>query len=117
MKRNVKMYSQFINEDLLPGGAADIMKESDFDPNELALGIKDEMEHTSDPKLAKEIAMYHLSKYPNYYSNHEVNEKIVHQGDRWLVFTKDGKKLLGSHESRKDARDQLAAIEISKNKG
>lgn len=117
MKRNVKTYIQFLNEDLLKGGAADNMTEFDFDPIELELGIKDEMEHTNNKELAKEIAMDHLAKDPHYYSKHkDINEKIKHEGDRWNVYSKNGRKLLGSHETRKEARKQLAAIEIAKHK-
>jgi hypothetical protein len=35
---------------------------------ELELGIKTEMEHTSDPKIAKEIALDHLFEDPKYYT-------------------------------------------------
>lgn len=186
MKQNVKTYKQFINEDVIPGGLADLRKPGEFNQTDLEYGITKELEHTSDPNIAKEIAMDHLTEDPSYYKklsvvedpklnnymffnglvnikrmvdellqidpkeidillnehdwashhmstsndditeifqfiiaslNGEMNEKIKHQGGRWLVFTKDGKKLLGSHETRKEARAQLAAIEIAKNKG
>lgn len=42
--------------------------------------------------------------------------KIVHQNGEWLVKTKDGKKTLGRHKSKADARKQLSAIEINKHK-
>lgn len=41
---------------------------SDIDPTELAIGVQTEMEHTNDLKIAKEIALDHLSHHPNYYS-------------------------------------------------
>jgi hypothetical protein len=41
---------------------------------------------------------------------------IVHKGNKWMVMDSKGKKVLGTHYSKKDAQDQLAAIEISKNK-
>jgi hypothetical protein len=44
----------------------------------------------------------------------ELNEKIRHRGNKWEVTTKDGKKVLGTHSSRKEAVKQLQAIEISK---
>jgi mannose-6-phosphate isomerase-like protein (cupin superfamily) len=47
----------------------------------------------------------------------EVNENIKHIGDQWIVTSKDGKQTLGVHPTRKAARKQLAAIEMSKNKG
>ena len=38
------------------------------DPNELAMGIKVEFEHTSCPKLAEYIARAHLKELPDYYT-------------------------------------------------
>jgi hypothetical protein len=35
---------------------------------QLKLGVKTELEHTKDPKVAYEIALDHLSENPNYYS-------------------------------------------------
>ena len=42
-------------------------KEEDVNPTELKWGIKVEMEHTDDPKRAKQIALDHLSEDPKYY--------------------------------------------------
>ena len=55
-------------EDKIPGGKADKSKPSDFDPEQLRMGIEVEMEHTKNRKLAKEIAMDHLREDPKYYS-------------------------------------------------
>lgn len=55
-------------KDKLTGGLADKNKPSDFDPQELAIGVKHELEHTNDKSLAKEIAMDHLAEDPHYYS-------------------------------------------------
>lgn len=41
---------------------------SKIDPEELKKGIETEFEHTSDPKMAKKIAMDHLKENPKYYS-------------------------------------------------
>jgi hypothetical protein len=41
---------------------------------------------------------------------------IVKKGKKWILYTKDGKKVLGTHSSRGDARRQEMAIEISKHK-
>ena len=38
------------------------------DPKQLAMGIKVEMEHTDDKKVAKTIALQHLAEDPIYYS-------------------------------------------------
>lgn len=39
-----------------------------FDPKEVKMGVKDEKEHTKDPRIAAEIASDHLSDSPHYYS-------------------------------------------------
>lgn len=41
---------------------------------------------------------------------------IVHKGNKWMVMDSEGEKVLGTHETEKDAKKQLAAIEISKHK-
>jgi len=57
------------NEDKIPGGLADRSgkKPEDFDKEQLEAGIKVEMEHTTDAKVAQEIAMDHLTEDPEYY--------------------------------------------------
>jgi hypothetical protein len=45
--------------------------DSMFDPKELRMGIEDEMEHTTDPAIAKAIAKGHLMKHPHYYSEND----------------------------------------------
>jgi len=39
------------------------------DPHELAMGIKIEQEHSSDPAVAKQIALDHLTEDPKYYTH------------------------------------------------
>jgi hypothetical protein len=55
-------------KDKIPGGLADNKKPSDFSQSELSLGISVELEHTSDRKIAEEIAMDHLTEDPKYYT-------------------------------------------------
>jgi hypothetical protein len=65
-------------DDNIQGGLADdecicsIAEEHGVDvglvKSQLKMGIKVEMEHTDDPKLAREIAMDHLVEDPNYYA-------------------------------------------------
>lgn len=57
-------------EDDIPGGSAigDRHDTSAVDPDELAMGMKVEMEHTTDPRIAEEIALDHLAEDPHYYS-------------------------------------------------
>lgn len=58
-----------VEKDLIPGGRADRKKPSDFDPKQLKMGIKHELEHTSNKALAREIAMDHLAEKPDYYTH------------------------------------------------
>lgn len=67
-------YKDFFKEDILPGGKGDETSPSQIDPSELSMGIKVEMEHTKDSKLAREIALDHLTEDPHYYS------KLKHAG-------------------------------------
>jgi hypothetical protein len=57
-----------MKSDTIHGGKADKAKPSDFDPKQLKMGIAVEMEHTKDRRLAREIAMDHLSEDPRYYT-------------------------------------------------
>ena len=58
-------------EDRLPGGLGDTKKPADFDEEQLAKGVKVEMEHTDDPAIAREIAMDHLTEDSLYYDKLE----------------------------------------------
>jgi hypothetical protein len=53
---------------ILPGGRAEGKPLKDFDPKQLSMGIKIELEHTDDEDLAREIAMDHLAEIPDYYT-------------------------------------------------
>lgn len=65
-----------MSKEKLKGGSADGMSLKDIEKKhkvgslskELIKGIKDEMEHTKDEGVAKEIALDHLSKDPHYYT-------------------------------------------------
>ena len=52
----------------LSGGVGDATASSNVDPIELSMGQTIEMEHTSDPNIATEIALDHLSEDPKYYT-------------------------------------------------
>jgi hypothetical protein len=54
-------------KDRLPGGLGDQKTDQDFDKRQLDQGVKVEMEHTSDPELAREIVRDHLTEDPQYY--------------------------------------------------
>lgn len=62
-------------EDEMSGGLADKKKPSDFDKKSLEKGMRVEMEHTDDPKVALEIAMDHLTEDSKYYDKLEVMEE------------------------------------------
>lgn len=62
-----KLLAKYGTEDLIPGGLADNLPDDMFDADALEQGIKVEMEHTDDPKLAKEIAKDHLTEDMQYY--------------------------------------------------
>ncbi len=59
----------------LHGGAGDSKPDSDFNSQQLEIGIKHEFEHTKNRKIAKEIAKDHLSEDPNYYKKIKKIEK------------------------------------------
>jgi len=40
----------------------------EYDPKEMKMGLKIEMEHTTDPKIAEKITKDHLAEFPNYYT-------------------------------------------------
>ena len=50
-------------------------KVEQVDPNELAMGIKVESEHTDDPALQEKIARDHLAENPKYYTDLQKIEK------------------------------------------
>lgn len=55
-------------QDKIPGGLADDKQPTEFDSEQLAMGLMVEMEHTDDPKIALEIAMDHLAESDDYYT-------------------------------------------------
>ena len=49
----------------------------DVDPEQLAMGEKVELEHTDNKKIARKIALDHLTEFPNYYTGlKEMEEKL-----------------------------------------
>lgn len=60
--------------DLLPGGLAAGDSDDQFNPEQLAKGIKVELEHTDDINIAKEIAKDHLKEMDDYYDKLETIE-------------------------------------------
>lgn len=67
-------------KDRIKGGKGDNKLPSDFPQGYLEKGIAVEMEHTDDPMLAEEIAIDHLTEFPNYYEELEkMEEKLKKQ--------------------------------------
>jgi hypothetical protein len=59
----------------LKGGRADTHRVTDFDLDQLIMGIKVEQEHTTDKYTALEISMDHLEEIPDYYTRLEEMEE------------------------------------------
>lgn len=67
-REGVEPYVQF--DGLIPGGRPEAeLPDSAFDPNELAMGIEVEMEHTTSRDVAREIAKVHLTENGRYYTD------------------------------------------------
>lgn len=71
----VSKHSKMSKSDKIPGGLAEGKKPSDFPKLKIREGVKVEMEHTSDPKIAEEISMDHLAEDPDYYEKLKTIEK------------------------------------------
>jgi len=84
--------------EVIPGGLADGKPDSDFDKDALAKGINVELEHTSDPKIAKEIAKDHLTEDVEYYEKLETIETHASQissreiSNRWANYEAQTKR-------------------------
>jgi hypothetical protein len=61
----------------LRGGRGDGRPDRDFDADDLAEGVRHEMEHTTDRDVAEEIAKDHLSEDPDYYRKLRKLEKAA----------------------------------------
>ena len=80
-----KKKADMINEDKLKGGKADKLTKKDIANKfgvtvakinkELDMGVEIELEHTNSRRLAKEIAMDHLTEIPDYYTRLKKMEK------------------------------------------
>ena len=61
--------ADFVEDFLNKGRAKEkVFTEKDADPKELAIGIKVEMEHTSNKEIAKRISLDHLAEIKDYYT-------------------------------------------------
>lgn len=78
--RNAVAVAVYKNPDRIPGGKADRIPVRAFDPKRLAQGIRHELEHTSDPEIASEIARDHLFEDPEYYDKLDYMERTYPPG-------------------------------------
>ena len=53
-----------------------------FNPVQLQIGVRTEMEHTRSPKLAKQIAKAHLKENGQYYTYLAAMEKVMNSDAR-----------------------------------
>ena len=67
LRNKIKSMGKSLESDVIPGGLSDKKSDKDFDPKLVREGVKVELEHTQDPRIAKEIAMDHLVESPSYY--------------------------------------------------
>lgn len=63
-------------KDILPGGQADNMPDSKFNKKKLRHAQKHEMEHTTNPAIAKEVAKDHMLEDEDYYQKIQKIEKL-----------------------------------------
>jgi tRNA nucleotidyltransferase (CCA-adding enzyme) len=72
------MFKACAQEELLPGGRADGMPDSDFNPKALKTGTDIEVwEHGVDRGIAKEVTKDHLVEHPDFYDNHDDADKAA----------------------------------------
>ena len=64
-----------ISKDNIKGGLAQNTPDTDYPQDQIEQGIKVEKEHTTDKKIAKEIAKDHLKENPKYYTELKKIEK------------------------------------------
>ncbi|CAB4131605.1 hypothetical protein UFOVP276_39 [uncultured Caudovirales phage] len=87
--------------DHIAGGLADKRSPADFPREDLIKGMSVEMEHTSDPSVACEIAMDHLMEDPHYYNHEQDMAKEVQDKLGHVLPREDGAiklaELMGSH--------------------
>lgn len=75
--------------EVVSGGKADYMSDDRFSDKQLRMGVTIEKEHTTNPRLAKEIAKDHLTEDKNYYTHlKEMEDKYVEKKAFWEGFLK-----------------------------
>lgn len=92
-------------ENILVGGKGDETQTKDVNKDELKVGVAVEKEHVKDGKIAKEIALDHLTEDPKYYSQ-LIYSGLANEKDALDIAKKLGWKL---HESvaNQEVKDKL----------
>lgn len=62
------MWTSNPSPERIPGGRASGQRPINVDPWQIAQGVRVELEHTRDPRIAYEIALDHLYETPDYYT-------------------------------------------------
>jgi len=83
--KGVKTAKRMKPYEFIIGGRADGRPCSDFDSEQIKKGIKVEMEHTTNPRIAAEIARDHLSEDPKYYDHLIAMEKKYMADKRYFA--------------------------------
>ena len=60
--------------EVIPGGDGEGKSATDFDPEQILMGMRVEMEHSDDPMYALEITIDHLTEDPEYYTSQDTPE-------------------------------------------
>ena len=108
--------------EIIEGGFADNKSSKKYNQKQLRLGIKIEMEHTDDPKKAKEIAMDHLEEIPDYYTRLEVLEDRAKEEGKFKEVKKadpdPGKKKssIGAPKTPPKIKEPKPKIEVGSSK-
>lgn len=109
MSKVIMNFTDFGNrkwKDRLPGGKGDDKTPEDFPPDDIKIGTKVEREHTTNPDIATEIAIDHLSENPGYYDKLISSGIADEKGARDLF-----KKLKNNTDKEKAQQDILNYIE------
>lgn len=107
--------AMFLKEaaETIKGGVGDGKPDSAFSAKALAQGVKEEMEHTDDPKKAKEIAKDHLTEHSKYYSALKQMEESLEKQEKRAADEADLSKLRLRHLSS-DLHPVLAPLSYDK---
>lgn len=68
MKEYLNLLKEQVDVKKLCVGKHNNVPDSEFDENELKMGMEIETEHTNNPELAKAISKDHLSEIRDYYT-------------------------------------------------